>query len=186
MCCPHRQHESREGACVRATSGQSFASKCHACGRHPLLGQSFAIIVSPSSRNDDCCRTPPAGTTIVDAPGIHPHSSQRGDFGPLRRPREERTQGAAGFTGVKISMELLADRDLRDARHPLAPSWVVWLKTWRPKRPCPACVLRLLPYCPGSMHACKPPFGAPSLQILSMACATPGRPRNRPRPTQVM
>jgi hypothetical protein len=72
MCCSHCQHESREGPYVRATFGESFASKCPTCGRHPWLGQPFAIPVSPSSRNDDCCRTPPAGTSTVDAPGMPP------------------------------------------------------------------------------------------------------------------
>jgi hypothetical protein len=158
MCCPHCQHESREGACVRATSRKSLASKCPACGRHPLPGQPFAITVSPSSRNDDCCRTLPAGTSTVNAPGIHSSASHRGDPGLLRRPGQERTQGAAVFTDVKISMELLADRDLREARHPLALILGVRLKNWRPKRPCPVCVPGYQAYCPRYKHACRPPF----------------------------
>jgi hypothetical protein len=71
---------------------------------------------------------PPAGTSTVDAPGIHLHASHREDFGLLRHPGGECRQGAAVFTGVKTSMELLADRDLRKARHPVAPSWVARLE----------------------------------------------------------
>jgi hypothetical protein len=121
MCCPHYQPENRGGSRFCAACGKSFASKCPACRRQPLPGAAFCNHRGLPNRNDDGCRTSPADTSTIDVPSIHPHASQREDPGLLCHPGGEHKQGAAVFTGVKTSMELLADRDLREARHPVAP-----------------------------------------------------------------
>jgi hypothetical protein len=121
MRCPHCQPENRGGSRCCAACGESFASKCPACGRQPLPGAAFCNYRGLPNRNDDGSRTSAAGTSTIDVPGIHSHASHREDPGLLCHPGGAHKQGAAVFTGVKTSMELLADRDLREARHPVAP-----------------------------------------------------------------
>jgi hypothetical protein len=111
MRCPHCPHEHREGASVRAASGKSLASKYPAYGRQPLPRAAFCHHREPPSRNDDCCRTPPAGPSPVDAPSMHASASHREDPGLLRRPGGGHEQGGAVFTDVKPAMELLTDRE---------------------------------------------------------------------------
>jgi hypothetical protein len=79
MRCPHCQHEHREGVCFCAASGKSFASKCPACGKHPLPGAAFDDHRGPPSRNDDRCRPPPAGPSTIDTPDIRSSASHRED-----------------------------------------------------------------------------------------------------------
>jgi len=121
MRCPHCQPENRGGSRFCAACGKSFASKCPACRRQPLPGAACCNHRGLPNRNDDGCRTSPAGTSTIDVPSIHPHASQREDPGLLCHPGGEHKQGAAVFTGVKTSMELLAARDLRESGHPVAP-----------------------------------------------------------------
>ena len=186
MRCPHRQHENREGACIRAASGKCFASKCPACGRHPLPGAALYNRREP----------------LQPEPRLLPHPSRwhlhrgRPRHTPLHRTEEILASCAApwrnarkarrGGTDVQTSMELVAAWALRTARHLVALLRLVRLKNRRPKRPCPVCIPRHLASCPGSEQAGKPSSGTLSLRILSTPCATPGWPRDRPRPTQVM
>jgi hypothetical protein len=121
MRCPHCQPENRGGSRCCAACGTSCASKCLACGRQPLPGSAFCNSRGLPNRNDDGCRTCPAGTSTLDVPGIHPQASHRGDPGLLCHPVGAHEQGAGLFTSVKTSTERLADRDLREARHPVAP-----------------------------------------------------------------
>jgi hypothetical protein len=172
MCCSHCQHENGESACVRAASGKSLDSKCPACGRHSLPGAALCNHREPPSRNDDCCCTPPAGPLTVDAPSMHSSASHREEPGLLRRPGGERTQGGAVFTDVKTSIGLLTDRDLREPRPPPAPSWVVRLENWRPKRPCPVCVPGYLARCLRDKHACRPPSRAQCTGTLAVSANT--------------
>jgi hypothetical protein len=105
MCCPHCQHDNREGTCFCAASGKSCASKCPACDKPPRPGAAFGNHRGPPSRNDDCCHTPPAGPLTVDTPDIHPSASHREDPGLLRRPGREDTQGAVVANLATIPLE---------------------------------------------------------------------------------
>jgi hypothetical protein len=186
MRCPHCQHKNREGACIRVASGKCFASKCPACGRHPLSGATFCNHREPLQLEQRLLLHRSRWHLHRRCPRHTPLHLTEEILAFCAAPWRTARRARRGFTDVRTSMELLADWDLRTARHLAALLRLVRLKNRRPKRPCPVCILRYLDSCPGSKHACKPSSGTPSLQMLSMPCATPGSPRDRPRPTQVM
>jgi hypothetical protein len=192
MCCPHGQHESREGACVRATFRKSLASKCPACGRHPLPEQPFAITVNPSSRKDDCCRTLPAGTSTVDAPGIPPlHLTEEllaSCAAPGRNAR--RARRCSLMSRLRWSCWPTGTCERHGTRWP--SSWGVRLKNGGPSALAPSAYRATWPTVRGISMRAGPLPGrrvqarGPYLRISSMACAMPRRPGDRPHPPQLV
>jgi Double zinc ribbon len=122
MCCPHCQHENREGARFGAACGSSLALKCPACGSQPPPGAAFC----------DHCGTPLTGTTTAATSSLlspRPRTPQA--YTPTHLARKilpsrtaleaERTQVTVLFADLKGSMELLAHRDPEEARQLLDP-----------------------------------------------------------------
>ena len=104
-----------------AACGESFASKCPACGSEPPPGAAFC----------DHCGTPLTGTTTAAAPPPLHLDPRRPGYTPTHLAEKiltsktalegERKQVTVLFADLKGSMELLADRDPEEARQLLDP-----------------------------------------------------------------
>jgi hypothetical protein len=116
MCCPHCQHEHREGARFCAACGSAIASKCPSCGSQPPPGATFCDRCGTSLIRMNTAATPPlfAARPLMAQASTPPYLAEK--ILTTRSVLEgERKQVAVLFADLEGSMKLLANRAPEEA-----------------------------------------------------------------------